>query len=136
MTVISNNNLDVVKLFIDNGADVNYQEPKYNNTALIYALAFIKDAEKKAEIVSLLIKNGADVNLASDKRGTALDFATTLYNTKKEDITLRTVELLLKAGASPFLKPDDKSLSPYEIAKKHETNDLIELFEKYKKKLT
>ena len=51
---------------------------------------------------------------------------------KDRPTTLRTIELLLEAGADPFSKSDEKALSQYEIAQNSNNTDLIELFEKYK----
>ncbi len=65
----SNDDIEMVKLLIVNGADVNTKSKLGDRTTLMLASGFNRFAA-----VKLLIENGADVN-AKDKDGrTALDF--------------------------------------------------------------
>ncbi|MGD9638752.1 MAG: ankyrin repeat domain-containing protein [Alphaproteobacteria bacterium] len=126
---------DVVELLVKNGADVNYQVKKLNNySPLMEAIVLNNKINDKEKIVELLIKAEANINLQSSRDGRkVLDYATILHSKNKDEITLRTIELLLEAGANPFLKQDEKALSQYEVAKNFKNTELIELFEKYKK---
>lgn len=80
------NNIEVMKLLILHGADVNAKD--YGVTALHYAAKYnhIKAAE-------LLISHGADVNAKDYNKMTALDYAT--QNDFKE-----IAELLISNGAN------------------------------------
>lgn len=51
-----NQYVDIAKLLIDKGADVNIQD-KYGNTPLFKAVFF---SEGKTEMIKLLVENGAD----------------------------------------------------------------------------
>ncbi|MGD9637506.1 MAG: ankyrin repeat domain-containing protein [Alphaproteobacteria bacterium] len=126
---------EIVELLVKNGADVNFQNKKLHNyTPLMESIVLNNKINDKEKIVELLIKAGADVSLQSSDGRKVLDYATILYSKNKDEITLRTIELLLEAGANPFLKPNEKVLSPYEMARKYENAELIELFEKYRDK--
>jgi len=54
----------IVKMLIDNGADVNAKEEEYGTTALMSAIDRGK-SEQRIAIVTLLIERGADVNAKS-----------------------------------------------------------------------
>ena len=129
---------DVVDLLIKNGADVNFKSRnKHKSTLLMDTIILNKNSENKEKIVELLINAGADVNALSSSGGTALSYASLIYNNKGEapykdrSITLRTIELLLEAGANPFLKSVGGALSQYEVAQNFKNTELINLFEKY-----
>ena len=79
------NNYDIVKLLLDNGADVNADS---KNPAICRAAA-----NASPNIVNLLIKNGADVN-AKDKDGNNTVIAAT-----HNDDAISVLKLLIKAGA-------------------------------------
>lgn len=79
------NNYDIVKLLLDNGADVNAdsREP-----------AICRAAENASpKIVELLVKHGADVN-ATNKDGTSAVMGAT-----RNDDAIPVLKLLIKAGA-------------------------------------
>ena len=77
-------NLEIVKLLVESGADINNAKDNIGNTALTYASYF-----GRLEVVIYLVENGADVNAKDEYGETALDKAST-----KE-----VKELLRKAGA-------------------------------------
>ena len=60
---------DVVKVLIQNGADVNAVD-KYKRTALHIAVQ-----EGHVDVVKVLIQNGVDVNAVDDEKSTALRYA-------------------------------------------------------------
>ena len=59
---VNNTNIEIVKLLIANGAQVDWRDG-FNTTGLMYAAA-----KGNIEIVELLLQNGADLN-ASDGKG-------------------------------------------------------------------
>lgn len=81
-----NNFIEMVKLLLENGADVNARG-RYKETALTIA-----SYNNNIELVKLLLDNGADVNAGNKYGYTALMWASTKWN---KDI----VKLLLDNGA-------------------------------------
>ena len=63
------NRIDVIKLLLLEGADVNRQN-NYKETPL-----HIAALNNKTEVARLLIQNGADVNIQNDSNKTPLDEA-------------------------------------------------------------
>lgn len=84
----SRDNYDIVKLLIDNGADLDAGEGRFS-TPLIAASRYASP-----EVIQLLLKNGADVN------GISNDGSTPIFAARTNDIDPITVtKLLIKAGA-------------------------------------
>ena len=79
------NNIDIIKLLIDKGTDVNVKN-KIGNTPLYYA--------KDLEIAKLLIDNGADVNAKNNQGNTPLHYAQ----------NLEIAKLLIDNGADIYAK--------------------------------
>ena len=65
-----NGNVEMAKLLIDNGADINVEENRDGNTVLMYAVA-----RGKTELVKYMIAKGVDVNARLKTGGTALTLA-------------------------------------------------------------
>ena len=65
------NDLEMIRLLIENGADVNSKEDKYGATPLIVAAQL-----DHPEIAKLLIENGADINVKDYKGWTTLHKST------------------------------------------------------------
>ena len=94
LQAVHKGNLEVVKILVDNGADVNSSVSK-NTRALILA------AERdKFEIVKYLVENGADVNLRDYGNTTALMMAS-FEN-------LEIVRYLIEKGADVNAKNNNK----------------------------
>lgn len=74
-------NLELVKLLVDRGADVNAREPAFHFTPLMAAASgkgFSDGAEKEIRalnIVELLVQHGAEVNASGKNGHTAIKFA-------------------------------------------------------------
>eukprot|EP00854_Cymbomonas_tetramitiformis_P011172 gene11172-13202_t len=86
------NVVDVLTLLIQAGVDVNLQEQRYGETALLAAVQ-----KKQYDTVTLLLNAGADVNLAG------FDTTTPLYHavvSKDEQL----VQMLLEAGADTSMQ--------------------------------
>lgn len=77
-----------VKELIDDGADINYQDPETKNTALIIASKW-----GYFEVVEYLLKSGADHNIQNYHGSTALILASWYGN-------YRIIELLIKSGVN------------------------------------
>lgn len=96
MLAVKNNNIEVVKLLISKGADVNAID-EFGRSALFFAVS--KD---NIAIAKILINNGADVNIESKLNQTALmlaidknnkDMINLLTNGDKNDVeTQKTAE--------------------------------------------
>ena len=108
MTACINENTNIVKMLINNGADINRQD-SYGATPLIEA-----SFRGHPEIVSLLLENGVDVTVVDRDGYTALMIAIEYENT--EIVTLiknhinRLISLVIKKGRT---KKRDKPLVPY-----------------------
>ena len=62
MTAARTGNADIVRMFIEHGAEVNAKGPTYGETALIWAAQ-----ENHAEAAQVLIEHGAEVNARSNR---------------------------------------------------------------------
>jgi ankyrin repeat protein len=83
-----NGHREVAELLIQNGANVNRQEP----TGQGYTPLLLACKTGKKEIVELLLANGAEINVKDNEGSTALDIARQREHTE-------IVELLKKHGA-------------------------------------
>ncbi len=80
--------LEIVKLLIDKGANINYQHPISKNTALHLAAL-----SNYPEVVKYLISKGADVNIK-------LRAGVSLIRPLRDEGNLAMIELLKAAGTS------------------------------------
>jgi ankyrin repeat protein len=100
-----NGNIEAVKMFLADGADVNAKDDAYGGLTPLYYAA-------NKEVAELLIANGADVNAKDDGGVTPLHGAVTLGH--KE-----IAELLIAKGADVNAKdkygytPLDKAINPF-----------------------
>ena len=87
--------LDIVKLLLDHGADVNLHGGRYGNAlqAAVY--------KGSLDIVTLLLDHGADVNVQGGYYGNALQAAAS-------GGTLEIVKLLLERGADVTVQPNSE----------------------------
>ena len=74
---VEKNKVKSVKVLIEKGADVNYQDAKGNTPAMILAKKLSKSNE---EILNLLVKGGADLEIKNDKGQTAMAMARAKLN--------------------------------------------------------
>ena len=70
MTAVAGGNLEIVRLLLDSGADVNARETRLGQTALLYAAA-----RGRTDLVKLLLEHHADIHAASNSGSTALEMA-------------------------------------------------------------
>lgn len=114
---ITNNDLHMVKLLVENGANIN-QKDKYGESILYEATAY-----ENIEIVKFLVDNGVDVNIQNNDGCTALHNA--IYS-ERMDIA----KILVDAGADVNLQDKDGN-TPANILLKYYLMDenYLELFE-------
>ncbi|MYF91070.1 MAG: hypothetical protein F4184_02735, partial [Gemmatimonadetes bacterium] len=88
--------VEVVRLLLDNGADIDINKQNNNGwTALMFSADFRgSDGPGGIEVARLLLDNGADVNAQDNTGRTALSFA------KKSPLRQRLIDLLEAAGAT------------------------------------
>jgi len=98
-----NYDIDLTKMLIDAGADVNSQD-----SAGFTALHFCAQ-EKQPATAQLLINAGADVNL-KDQWGNG-PLGRSLGNTPEN---AQIIELLISSGADPYLK-NESDISPMDL---------------------
>jgi ankyrin repeat protein len=121
--------LMMLKVLLENGADVNMLDEHSGNAPLHYAVGV---ASKKLgaanKIVELLISHGADVNLLNKKGYPPLYIA--VDNIGDMDVTLEVVKTLIEHGADVnFISPNGKTALDLVIQRKYE--ELVELLRKY-----
>ena len=92
------NHIDLVKILIENGADINLESGSFNTTPLMYSASngFI-------EITEFLIDNGADLELKDKDSDTALLLAASIF------VQMPSVLYLLEKGAKLTFNNDGLS---------------------------
>ena len=90
-------NFDMVKLLVENGADVNYA-PRYTMASPL-GFAVESHCEDNLKIVKYLIENGADVNYSEN--GHVHPVAMTMPNRESRPNGMEILKFLLEAGADP-----------------------------------
>lgn len=149
LTAAEDGDVSIMRFLLEEGANINYAEPKHNNTALRLAvdknriaavtllLSSGADANCKnsfgytplinavqqgnIEIAKLLISHGASLNEQDSMRETAL-----LYAIGKDDAVM--VSLLVDHGASLELS-NRLGEKPFEYAKVRNQVNVIQYFE-------
>ncbi len=116
---MNNDSLDVseIKLLIDRGADINYEDKDGRNS-----LSIALDWEEN-DLVIALIESGADLS-ANGGETSPLEYA--MYN----DFSINVIETMLEKGAS--LEFDIDGVTPLEYSKQNENMELVNLIKKYK----
>lgn len=103
---VDNNNLDVVKLLIENGANVNYSGSLSNRTPLIRA-----SKRTYPEIIEYLLEKGADIDIVDDSGNKAIDYLpTTIRMWERNEILSEKDKIYLL----------DKAKKSYELLKEAE----------------
>jgi len=82
----------MIKYLIDNGADINSNKDKRDNSPLIYAIQTLENSEENDDIINYLIDHGADVNEINRQGDTPL-----IYAIRKGKIEV--IKALIKHGA-------------------------------------
>ena len=118
---VTSGNMKIVKLLVDNGANVNTQD-LLGRTPLHYTCD-----HNYLEIAKFLIKHGANINLTDNHLNQPLFEA--VFNAASEDEDkLPLVELFLKNGADPNFQ-NKSNKSPLSFAKEVDDNRLVKLLE-------
>lgn len=98
---------DVIKILVDNKADINERDPNNGNTALMY-LAQGNSPEIDIAI-KLLIDKGADVELKNYKNKTALQFANNSNNSEIVKILYDAMPAPKEFNAKEWFKAIEKA---------------------------
>lgn len=93
-------NLEIAKILIDAGADVNSRSTNYDQSVLHYAVS-----NKDISMIQYLLSHGADVNIEDESKGTPIHNA--VGHVKWENY-LDVVEILLKNNANVNAQNDSK----------------------------
>jgi ankyrin repeat protein len=88
INIIWNCNLEMVKSYIEKGADINLKHGTFNDTSL-----FLVASHGDLECMEYMIDNGGDVNVINNKGHSILDYALV-------DGKIEIAELLTKEGIS------------------------------------
>ena len=107
------NRVDIIDAFLEYGLDINYYDIVdnsfgFNGSATMLHIAVYMRNE---ELIEYLLKNGADPNINLPIIGTPLQqlLSPSLYlipQTNENEVSLRIVDALLKAGVNLFLQKD------------------------------
>jgi ankyrin repeat protein len=144
---VENNSLEISKLLIASGADVN-KKNGYNSTPLAYALEGMGNSRNEAdnfkEMFLLLLKHGADPNImygykhASDNtkillhelaaKGGCITNETRAFDAinKKNDLTIEIAELLISFGANVNAS-DQRGNTPLHVAANNNNIRMIKM---------
>lgn len=112
---IKEQNIEKIKLLLDQGANVNAQNSRIKITPLETAIK-----ANNAEIAELLLQHGADTTQLNWCKHTPL-----LQAVKKDNIKI--VELLLEYGADPDFKAHNGQQA-IDIATDNKNEEMVELF--------
>jgi len=98
---VENNDIDLVRQLLDQGADINFQSDGYNNGSTALSLA---SGDGHTDMVELLLDHRADPNIPDNHGGTALIWAAAddVVGPRKEIVEI--VKLLLDNGANPNIQ--------------------------------
>ena len=111
-------NIDIVRLFLDMGLDINAKD-KYGKTPLIYATDDGWLNDDLGDMIKLLIKNGADVNEKNIEGETPLMFTAQFGDSKN-------VSLLIKNGADVNAK-DNKGKTAADYARENKKTKILKI---------
>jgi len=124
---VTNGNVDMVKMLVENEADVNCQ-PKYLGTPLMEAIKYIRGAYKVSDytdnleqIINILLENEADVNARDNDtwKMTPLEYLAKFPDVPKGQ---ELIQILKDNGAGKDLvnEKDGKSACDYASTSKNE----------------
>jgi ankyrin repeat protein len=114
MDATMNGDTEEINRLLEEGADLNEQEPEVGSTALILAADY-----DQLDAAKILVENGADPNLPDNYGNTPLMGAVFMENKEM-------VKLLLNAGADPNFE-NDEGMSALTYAKDFGYTELVEL---------
>jgi len=91
-----NGNIKRIEELLAQGVDINFTDPEYGSTPLMFA-AERSNTSSSLETVKFLLDNGADINFQNSKNGHTALFYTSAHT--NDYSSLDTVKLLLDRGA-------------------------------------
>lgn len=105
VAAVTNGHIEVVRVLLKVGADINEIDPFSGTTSLVFALV-----HNKPDIAQLLLDSGADVSVRDYDDGTALDVAIEL---KYNDIA-EVIKAKMKEAARPKVLEEQQSTEKLE----------------------
>jgi ankyrin repeat protein len=145
--------MEALKSLVENGTDVNYQDPQYGTTALMLACnygftdmakfllehgakvniqakngatALTGAAQQSLELVQILLDKGADIQLKTEEGITA--FTNSIIGVLRGSVTTEVAELLLEKGANVDEAPEKGGAAGYTclmMAVRNDKPDLV-----------
>jgi ankyrin repeat protein len=136
MTACLLGKVELVKLLIQRGADVNLSDNEGETALNSYA-----PIDGNPTIIQLLIRAGADINVKANDGWTALMNASASQSWKEnsrgtylDQENVKTVQILLKSGANVDAMNNDGSTA-LKLAEEHLENELDSSSKKYREKI-
>ena len=116
---VYNENVEVVRVLISAGAEVNAQNSRrwdcYRCTPLHLAVLY----NKNPAVIETLLRAGADPNMQSDSNNTSLHWAA--WKNRKPEV----IKALLRSGADPNVQSESKN-TPLHTAARYSTPEVVE----------
>ncbi|MGB1361321.1 MAG: ankyrin repeat domain-containing protein [Alphaproteobacteria bacterium] len=126
LDVSDNPNLEIVKMVINAGADVNIQNK-------VPVLSFAVTFNDNYEVIKFFINSGADVKYtytSDGYTGSALHDALFRKTMARKPIDIRVIKLLIKHGADVNYV-DSKGFAPLDIARRFKRTDIVNLLKQH-----
>ena len=121
---LGNGNIELARILISKGAEVNAKDPSGNNALINSAL------NGNVEIVKLLISKGANVNIQDRNNATPL-IATQIALGEKQQNAVQVAKILIENGANVNIRDNSGKTAldyqKYKVDDKYKNEEMIKL---------